>query len=481
MQASILNGVLEKFPGNKVNDIKTAIERLKRQGIYPGVKDEKVHPGLIKIFTEYQLSLKESNWIDYSDLIYYTISLLESSRLAHRLITNHFRYLLVDEFQDTDGQQLKLIEILARNTMGTTIVADDDQSIFGWRGANRKNVEILAKRLGAETVPLGVNFRSDQVIVDAANKVIQKDANRFQKKISAASKDFGKIAYKKFQNYKEEGESLSSLIKKLVENKELEDLGDVAIISRVRWRADIIREMFDLEKINWFDRSRLSFEESWDALLALDILNLSLNLDSSNNLYALMSTIESTGLAMQLDYEDALDLTLEICNMLKASAAQSIRDENANSILLSSGYLDLVKKVSWSDTEANNRLKNIEKLTNELVDLKNKLNLCLEDAVRRLAGSEAVQFLTGQESKGREFRYVFFVGLEEGVLPDKRSLDDEKLAEERRIFYVGLTRAKKAAYLTSVSNPTDRWGRVSSLKPSRFISHIPEELFTEFE
>jgi superfamily I DNA/RNA helicase len=119
-------------------------------------------------------------------------------------------------------------------------------------------------------------------------------------------------------------------------------------------------------------------------------------------------------------------------------------------------------------------------MIDDLVSLAKQANLDLKDSINRLAGIGAIQILSGQESKGREFSHVFFIGLEEGLIPDRRATQEELIAEERRIFYVGLTRTKRIAYLTTVSQRTPPWGGIQSVKPSRFLQHIPPELLSEF-
>jgi superfamily I DNA/RNA helicase len=479
-QNQILNTLLTSHPRLSVSNIKSTLEGLKRQGIYPGIKDERLNDELREIYESYQTQLNEQNLIDFADSIAYATRLLENSPLVYRLFSTHYRYLLVDEFQDTDSQQLKLVEILAENAKGVTIVADDDQSIFGWRGANRKNVEIIAKDIGAVICQLGVNFRSDQVIVQAANLVIQQEPNRINKNIRAASSQSGKIYYKNFNDENQEGQSIANQINSLIAQGELSDLGQIAIIARARWRTNILTQALDAFNLNWFDRSKLSFEDSWDALLAIGILGLSLNLDSSDELYNVMSTIETSGLAHQFSIQDALDLAITIHTDLKSNLDCALIADNVKSILAAANYWQLIKTSSWSPTEIENRLRNTERMIDDLVSLAKQANLDLKDSINRLAGIGAIQILSGQESKGREFSHVFFIGLEEGLIPDRRATQEELIAEERRIFYVGLTRTKRIAYLTTVSQRTPPWGGIQSVKPSRFLQHIPPELLSEF-
>lgn len=479
-QTNILTEIMLKHPGIQIASVKTAIERLKRQGIYPGVNDKEMSSDFREIYSEYQNKLLERNFVDYGDLIAYPIKLLETSPLAFRIFTNHYRYLVVDEFQDTDAQQMKLVEIMAQKADGVTVVADDDQSIFGWRGANRKNVKNITDKLNAQVCVLGTNFRSDQVIVEAANKLIQSEPNRFDKNIQSASKNSGKLFYENFPDEKSESEAIAQQINHLRVSGQIQDFGEVALIARARWRSKSILEIFDKSGISWFDRSKLSFDDSWDALLAIAILELSIHIDSSDGLYNIMSVVESSGLAFQLSAADALDVAVNIRNCLKSNLNCEAVPENAREILAAANFEQLVESASWSVTETGNRIANSNHLLNDITNVSSQSNLNLKEAISRLAGRGAVQVLTGQESKGREFNQVFLIGLEEGLIPDKRANTEETLAEERRIFYVALTRAKSAAYLSSLAQRNTPWNTTQKITPSRFLKSIPPELINQF-
>ena len=481
VQSAFLESILGKYKGLSVGNIKQAIEAYKRQGIFPGINDEKLDKDIKAIYRDYEHAKLSSNLLDYGDLIALSVRLLENSDFVYRLFASHYRYLLVDEFQDTDYQQLRLVEIMAKAATGATIIADDDQSIFGWRGANRGNVQVIVQRLDAEIKQLGVNFRSDQVIVEAANLVIQHEKNRIPKKISPYSQEQGRIYYQHFSDAAEECRIISDRIRLLQSNRQVQDLGEIAVIARARWRASELTSHFDRDQINWFDRSQLNFEDSWDALLAISVLGLAINQDSSDQLHKVMATVEISGLAFQLSIQDALDLALDIRRNLKMNLDCDPTPNVAREILTAAHYWNFLETASWSNTETKKRLDNVNNMLGDLDRLSNQTDLCLFDIINRLIGVGAVQILTGQEAKGREFDHVFFIGLEDDVLPDYRSTRDDRLAEERRIFYVGLTRARKVAYLTSVANRTTRGGQIRKVVPSRFLDHIPPNLLTPFD
>jgi len=477
---NILKETLRDYPHLLLSNIKWTIEGLKRQGIYPNINDERIASELRAIYSAYQTSLMEQNLVDFGDLIFFAIHLLEESMLTKRIFTDHFHHILVDEFQDTDPQQLELIKILAERATSVSIVADDDQSIYGWRDADRRNVEAIAEHLGAERLQLGINFRSDQVIVEAAEYVIQQDTDRTPKAITASSKDRGHLYYGLFADPSEEANNVGSQVAELYNRGVVDDLGQIAIIVRARWRVEPILEYLDSMSVIWFDRSRLKFNDTWDALLAIAVLRLAIAPESTDGLYNMMATIEDAGLAYQLAVKDALDVTLYLKNNIVEKLVEQPSLDNIDDIFAISGFWRLLEQVSWSSTEQKNRIENVNKMAENLIRVAEQSNLSLQESLDHLAGLGAVQILTGQGAKGREFDQVFFIGLEEGVIPDRRADNEDKIAEERRIFYVSLTRARKAAYLSSVSQRPTSWGNMRSQEQSRFISHIPVEFIEPF-
>ncbi len=172
------------------------IERFKRQGIYPDCEDRFIQPGerrFLAAYRDYQKHLCTHNQLDFDDLIRFTIKLMNDSELASGLFTRYFRYVIVDEFQDTDRQQLEMATLFAKSATGSTIFADDDQAIYGFRGGMRGNVQAILNSLNADTMNLTENFRSPAIIVEAAKSLIAKDVNRIDKQSFAISKESGSL------------------------------------------------------------------------------------------------------------------------------------------------------------------------------------------------------------------------------------------------------------------------------------------------
>ncbi len=464
-----------RFPPSEIGSI---FDGFKRKGIYPGQGDDYVPSDIREIYKEYNQILRDENLLDFGDLVALAVQLLQKSGLIKRLYTTFFRYVMVDEFQDTDKQQLEMIRLLAEPSIGSTIVGDDDQSIFAFRGALRENVYKIKELLGSTEIVLGQNFRSDGVIVEAAAKVIGFDPKRRDKDIVPVSKERGHIYRYEFNDPDDEAKYVVKWINKILNNM-VDDPGDIAIIARTHYRAEWVEQEMDRIGIPWFDRSRLNFQDSWETALGLAILELSHNPSSSLFLYRVLAAVEEGGLAFRLGDEDALDVALEIRDKLKNSENLELDPKKVHKILDAAGMIKIIQKASSGISDAQRRTINLEKMMKDISLEAEKHNIDLFQVIDRFLGHGAIQIISSHQSKGGEFDIVFFIGLEDDVLPDYRAHNSsDKLAEERRIFYVGLTRARNAVYLTSVTHrPKPSW--VKNFIPSRFIGHIPDEYFSE--
>lgn len=461
------------------SDIGFRFDRLKRRGIYPEQGGDSISPYIREAYKEYNQILRDENLLDFGDLIALTVQLLQKSDFVKRLYTTFFRYVMVDEFQDTDKQQLEMIRLLAEPSIGTTIVGDDDQSIFGWRGALRENVSKIKELLGSTEIVLGQNFRSDEVIVKAAAKIIAFDINRRNKDIVSVSKESGHLYKYEFNYPDDEAKGVVKWIKKTLNNMVV-DHGDIAIITRTHYRAGWVEQEMDRIGIPWFDRSCLNFQESWETALGLAIIKLAHNPSSSLFLHRVLAAVEEGGLAFRLGDEDALDVALKILDKLKTSDNLELIPDKVHEIFNAAGMIKIIQNASAGISDAQRRKMNLEKMMEDISLEAEKHDIDLLQVIDRFLGHRAIQIISSHQSKGSEFNIVFFIGLEDDLLPDYRNHNDaDKLAEERRIFYIGLTRARKAAYLTSVVHRPMRWGRVKSTIPSRFIGHIPDKYFSE--
>jgi DNA helicase-2/ATP-dependent DNA helicase PcrA len=477
----ILKKLIVKYkPDFSLSDLGNYFDFLKRKGVYKDDEGVKIVSDARDAYIEYNDILRKSNLLDFGDLVALTVKLLNSSDFVKRLYARFFRYVLVDEFQDTDGQQLEMIKILAENAIGSTIVGDDDQSIFGWRGALRRNVHKIKDLLGSTEIVLGENFRSDMVIVEAAEKVIGEDPDRLKKSIKAVSEKRGNLYFCKFDTPIDEANKVVEWIKDLNQKSKVEDLGEISIIARTHFRSKWAIEEMDKNDIPWFDRSRLNFQDSWETTLALSVIQLASNPNSSHFLYHVLSAVEDGGLAYRLGDTDAMDIAKQIRDKLKSSRELELSLDQIDKIFEIAGIEKIIKDTSPGESITRQKIKNLDQMKNDIIEEAKRNNIDLLQAVDRFMCHDAVQVISGHQSKGCEFDYVFFIGLEDNILPDYRShKSDSKLAEERRIFYVGLTRARKAAYLTCVKNLPITKDWTKQTKPSRFIGHIPAEYFSD--
>ncbi|MFW9917264.1 MAG: ATP-dependent helicase [Candidatus Thorarchaeota archaeon] len=463
-------------------DLKFHYDRFKRQGKYSSHLGERYSADFRGAYAEYNQILREENKLDFGDLIALTVGLLQQSPLVGRLYSNFFRYIIVDEFQDTDNQQLELVYLLAKDAIGSTIVGDDDQSIFGFTGALRQNVFKIKNLLDSNEILLGQNFRSDEIIVEAAIKVIGFDPMSREKEIIAVSSERGKLFRYEFEDTEKEAYQVVQWIKDLLSENEISNFGEIAIITRVGYRVESIIQELGEADIPWFNRSRLKFQDSWETVLALATIELAHDPDSSQYLHKVLTGIEEGGLAFWLGEEDSFDIALRIRDLLKLQGENSSFLENVNEILRIAEIYKIIEKASPGTTDLERRIKNIERMVENIYSEAQQHRIGLLNVISRFMGHDAVQIITGHRSKGCEFDAVFFIGLEDDILPDYRAHDDEdKLAEERRIFYVGLTRARKAAFLTNAKLRRDVYGKIRRKKPSRFLDHIPSDYFTELQ
>ena len=462
----------------KLSDFDRYIQQYKRQGIYPGCDNKFVKPGEKRFqaaYADYQNRLSEHNQLDFDDLIHFAINLMRESSLANDLFTNYFKYIMVDEFQDTDLQQLEMIELFTETAIGSTVFADDDQAIYSFRGGNKRNVETIKQKLQANLTTLPENFRSPAIIVEAAQSLISQESNRLDKFSVAMSDEKGTLSKCEFTDDHAEATAVSRWIADLQDSQVIADLGQMAVVARNRKRSIKVKKALEKIGIAWFDRSRLSFTDTWEANVTLAILGLSCDIDSSDGLYPLMTAIENSGISYQLNDKDAIDISSEIREKLLDSFDIENHPDNAWGILEKSGFPELLQQIAANSSEYDRLIKNVRDVASCIQKEAENRNYDLHATIDMISGRNAVQLITSHGSKGKEFDYVFFVGVEDDVIPQSwRNPSDEEISEERRIFYVTITRARKEVYFTSAK----RVKNFPKKNPSRFLDEIPQEYFT---
>lgn len=443
------------------------IEKLKRQLIYPNdpspaLDDEDIAGA----YAEYQRVLRGRNMLDFTDLAALSLRLLRDHSDIRALVRNKYRYVIVDEFQDTDALQLDLITMLASGQTGSMIVADDDQAIFAWRGAIRANVQTIQERLTSTVRPLVYNFRSKRAIVSVASALINKDTERKAKTLTTDAEG-GTVLVRGFANPTEEAAAIVEAIEAFV--VEGRPPHEIAIISRARYRNDAILAALKKMTVPWFDRDRLTHRDAWEVHAVLSLVKLSFNQKDGLALGTLVDALDDGNLV-----DDGF---LEACEMRHrvGSGRPVVSIEDIHDVVARSGLTLLVARAG-RESEQRRASRNLKLL---MTDLEAEVGggATVEDSIARFVGEGAVQFATGHAVKGREFDTVFMMGLENDVLPSYRAWSDAfQLAEERRVFYVALTRARLEVRLSYARSRAGKYGKVESKQPSQFIADLPPEI-----
>lgn len=470
-----------------------------------------------EVYTEYQSRLKKNNAMDFDDLIYKTVELFEHNPDVLDTYQNRFRYIMVDEYQDTNHIQFLLVKMLARKYRNLCVVGDDDQSIYKFRGANITNILNFEKEYeDAKVIKLEQNYRSCGNILAAANAVIQHNAGRKDKALWT-DKDAGeKISFEQCDSEYAEGDMVVSRIKTLV--RQGVDYRDIAILYRTNAQSRVLGEKMVYANIPYRVYGGTNFyarKEIKDVLAYLKVIN-----NSTDNLYfrrvvnvpkrgigeASLSKVESFADAYGLSMMDAAARADEIPGMAAKTSAKirqfaelitSFRDMLADGESLDSVYDRILEDTGYESEliaehteEAMTRLENIDELRNKVVEFtEDNEEAGLSEFLEEIAlvsdldamseDDNQVKLMTLHSAKGLEFPYVFICGMEDRVFPSGMALnsdDPDALEEERRLCYVGITRAMKKLYLSAAKERMMHGNRVYS-DVSRFIREIPPMLF----
>ncbi|NMW84864.1 UvrD-helicase domain-containing protein [Peptoniphilus sp. AGMB00490] len=463
-----------------------------------------------KIYDLYEKKLKKNNALDFDDLLIKTVDILNTEDDVRDFYKKKFEYIFVDEYQDTNKIQYNLIRLIAGKNPNLTVVGDNDQSIYKWRGADINNILNFHKDFpGAKIVKLEQNYRSTQKILDVANKVIENNATRIEKNLWT-SRDEGKdVIYREFPHSNEEEYGVVNKIISL--NYKGEDFKDMAILYRTNAQSRGFEEALVKERIPYKIVGGLKFYDRMEVKDVLAYLRILNNTNDNVSLARIINRpkrgIGDTSLSDLLDYADnnALSLYDVVTNIdkfedLNIRARKNIKEfgsilkilkdraENLSigklfeDVLYESGYaLDLKNQ---NTIEAKTRLENIEELHSNImeydregVELSEYLNaLSLLSDVDKTSEDRGVNLMTMHAAKGLEFDTVFLVGLEEGLFPTSRSLEsEEEIEEERRLCYVGVTRARNNLFISS-SRTRSMYGKLTPAKRSRFIEEMGDKI-----
>ncbi len=496
-----LNLSSEQYP---IKYILNKISFAKNEGLTPeeyekfmkGPLDEAV----IKIYKMYNHTLKRNNSVDFDDLLILPLEIFKKSSEVLDKYMEHYKYILVDEYQDTNMVQYELCKMLSSKYLNLFVVGDNDQSIYSFRFANYKNVLNFEKDYpSCEVIILDENYRSTNTILKAANSVIKNNKERKEKNLWSNNGEGEKIKYIRCENEQEEAFCVIKEVKKLIENNT--SYKDIAVLYRTNGQSRVIEEAFLRENIPFRVVGSYFFYNRKEIKDLISYLHLIYNTDDDVSLERVinvpkrgigsktierlknMANISDTSIFNVIDSGKEL----EFKNLI-LSLKESSKDTNL------SGLIDLIlettgikKELEESDTlESEIRLENLEEFKSITLSFEERGIYSLEEFLENISlvsdksdykeVENGVTLMTLHSAKGLEFDNVFLVGLEEGIFPHSKCYDSEyELEEERRLCYVGITRAKKRLFLLNSKKRT-LYGKISMNLPSRFIDEIDNDL-----
>ncbi len=425
-----------------------------------------------KIYQVYQKKMTEFHALDFNDLLFKTVELfIEYPKILEKY-QDKYRFILVDEYQDTNQIQYLLTKLLAKKYQQITAVGDASQSIYGWRGADFKNLMNLVNDFkDTKIINLEENYRSTQIILDAANSVISKNNSHPVLKLFTQKKSTDKIKLFEAQSEIAESEFIAQKIKFIFDNQKI-PYRQIAVLYRMNAQSRVIEEAFLKYGIPYVLIGGTRFYERAEVKDILAMLRFAVNRVDKISSDRLGKIFGKRRMATFLDYIKEVDIK----NLNSSQILESI--------VTGSGYLD---RFDPKDEDDQKRIENIKELKSvatkfpNISDFLENISLVqqeysLQEKNKKKENRDGVRLMTLHGAKGLEFEVVFLVGFEEGILPHSRCLVDEsEVEEERRLCYVGITRAKDYLYLTYASQRL-YFGKSSLNEPSRFLSDIPTDL-----
>ena len=466
---------------------------------------------IARAYVKYQTQLKDNNALDFDDIIYITVKLLQENEDVKRYYQRKFRYVLVDEYQDTNHMQYLLTSLLAGGYENICVVGDDDQSIYRFRGATIENILNFEKQYrGSRTIRLEQNYRSTQSILNAANAVIAHNLGRKGKRLWTANGEGDPILV---YEASDEGAEANFVAGKIISGSRGRNFKDYAILYRTNAQSNALEFALKRNGIayrviggtRFFDRAEVKDMLSYLCIINNRADDLRLKRIINNPPRGIgAKTVEMAQRLAEAEHKPIYSIVSDpysyaplekpAMKLLQFSAmieemAQLLEDGMSlpdfyDELLIRSGYVDMLNA---KDTEENKtRLENVR-------ELKSSIHAYIENAeVPTLAGfleeialytdleqynekDDAVVMMTMHSAKGLEFPHVFLVGFEDGLFPGMRAIGDaEEMEEERRLCYVAITRAKKSLTICHAKQRM-LYGRTSAALPSRFLREIPEE------
>ena len=488
------------------------IDRWKNRGFYPNEvtinKKDIFEKKILPIYKIYQQKLVELNSCDFGDLILHTVKILERNKDIREIYSKNFKFILVDEYQDTNFIQSKWLNLLAEKNKNICCVGDDDQSIYSWRGAEIKNfLEFDKVYEKTKVIRLEQNYRSTQNILSAASNLISNNQNRVGKTLKTTMENGDLVKLNCFKNGKDEAIGISDEIEKI---KDEFSFNNIAILVRAIFQTREFEERFlkiglpyrIIGGTKFYERAEIKdcvgylrlIHQSKDDLAFERIVNNPKRSVGDSTLKTIHEFSKKNSMSLEFSSRQMIEK-----NLIKPKAKIGLslfldllvkwrNDLNLNKIshikllqivLDESGYSAMLK--NKKDIENQNRLENIKELLSAMKEFDNLESflehVSLATSIDQEWDGEKVNMMTMHASKGLEFDAVFLPGWEEGLFPHQKSIDEKGqngLEEERRLAYVGITRAKKKAIVSFSMNRFYQGDWIDSMA-SRFIDELPEK------
>ena len=468
-----------------------------------------------EIYALYQDRLKRNSALDFDDLIMKTVELFNECPDVLDFYRNKFRYIMVDEYQDTSKAQYELIKLLAKQHQNICVVGDDDQSIYGWRGADIRNIlEFERDYDNVKIVKLEQNYRSTQVILDAANHVIANNTERKRKRLWSDKKEGQLIKIQLAENEIEEGDFISNTIN-YMRRYEDRQYKDFAVLYRANAQARSVEDALNRAGIpyniyggiKFYERKEIKdiiaylrvIQNPQDDISLKRIINVprrGIGLRTIEKIEDRASLKEESIYSVLIDIEDNSDISrkarasisefVDLMSTLRSFTEVYTVSQVIEKVLDVTGYKDELLKEK--NNEGEDRLENLQELISVALEFESQSeDKSLETFLTNIAlnaepdseeeTEDRVSLMTIHSSKGLEFPVVFLAGMEERIFPIARaiqSMKDSDIEEERRLCYVGITRAKEELFLTLTRKRT-LYGRTNPSIVSRFIEELPTE------
>ena len=487
------------------------IDKWKNKGYYPQdvilKKKDVLEKSFLNIYKIYQQKLIDLNAADFSDLILHTVKIFKNYKDILAIYSKKFKYILVDEYQDTNFIQSEWLKFLSTTNMNLCCVGDDDQSIYSWRGAEIKNfLEFDKTYKNTKIIRLEKNYRSTQNILNVASKLIENNQNRVGKTLYTNQEDGDLVTLDCYRNVKDEATEISSTIEKY---KGKNSLNEIAILVRAIFQTREFEERFlkvgipyrIIGGIKFYERAEIKdciaylrcIHQPKDDLSFERIINVPKRSIGNTTIKNISEYAKQNKCSLEFASKKLIELNEikpktkiglnSLLNLLEKWRYEFRKKLNHNKLLQivldESGYSEMLK--NKKDLENENRLENIKELLNAMKEFDNLESflehVALATSLDQDWESEKVNLMTLHASKGLEFNIVYLPGWEEGLFPHQKSIEEKGesgLEEERRLAYVGITRAKKIAKISFSMNRFYQGDWMDSIA-SRFVDELPDE------